>query len=74
MLDTDGETILIRSGGRTEEGIFYDGFVKVRPGEDRYDELLPEARRHPVPERPEPTRQPDPETMAILMRAMEDTD
>jgi hypothetical protein len=77
MLDTDGETILIRAGGRSEDGIFYDGFIKVRPGDDRYQELLPEARCHPVPVRRQPgpgARQPDPETMAKLMRAMPTSD
>ncbi len=73
MLDTDGETILIRAGGRTEDGVFYDGFIKVRPGDERYGELLPDARRNPMPKRPEPgpgARQPDPETMAMIRRAM----
>lgn len=74
MLDTDGQTVLIPAGGRSEDGVFYDGFIKVRPGDERYEELLPGARRHPMPQRPAPgedARQPDPETLAVLRRAME---
>lgn len=73
MLHADGETVLVPFGGRTEEGVFYDGAVKVRPGDDRYEELLPEARRHPAPDRSrriEGGRQPDPEAMAAIRRIM----
>ncbi|WP_030243966.1 hypothetical protein [Streptomyces sp. NRRL S-350] len=47
MLDADGVTIWQRYGGKAPEGYFYDGWHKIEPGDPRYDELLPQARRNP---------------------------
>ncbi|UKZ02826.1 hypothetical protein BOQ63_001445 (plasmid) [Streptomyces viridifaciens] len=46
-LALDGVTIHQRYGGRTEDGNYYDGWYRIAPGDPRYDELLPQARRHP---------------------------
>lgn len=73
MLDTDGVTILQRAGGCTKDGVFFDSVLRFSPGEPGYDELLPEARRNPVPASPPaPTRKPDPATLARLRGAMPD--
>lgn len=70
MLAADGVTIVVQTGGRTEDGTFYDGAITIKPGDDRYEELLPIARQHPVDPPTEPTHAPDPETMAMLREAM----
>ncbi|WP_158835619.1 hypothetical protein [Streptomyces sp. NRRL S-350] len=46
-LALDGVTIRRRYGGRTEDGSYYDGWDRIVPGDPHYDELLPQARRHP---------------------------
>jgi hypothetical protein len=70
MLDDDGVMILLPVAGRMQDGVYYDGAVELRPGDDRYDELLPQARRNPRPTPQEPTRPVDPETRALLRQAM----
>ncbi|MGO4518960.1 hypothetical protein AB4Y89_24485 [Terriglobus sp. 2YAB30_2] len=66
IFDIDGETIVVPFHGRTEDGAYYDGARKLRPGEPGYDELLPHA--DPRPEIPR-TRTPNPQTLARIRRA-----
>ena len=69
MLASDGITILLPFGGRTEDGAFYDGAARVVPGDPRYDELLPLAQANPAPARPTRGRPVDPVTRSMLRRA-----
>lgn len=68
MLAEDGVTILLRLRGRTEDGVYYNGFEELHPGDPGYDDLLPVARKNPV-EPEEPVERPvDPDTLARILR------
>jgi hypothetical protein len=58
-------TLVVRYGGRTADGAFYDGVREVHPGDPQYDELLPIAQQNPQrrpPARPV-SELPDKETL-----------
>ncbi|MEU1998869.1 hypothetical protein ABZ511_30915 [Nocardia gamkensis] len=68
MLAEDGETILVRLRGRTEDGVFYSGFEEFHPGDPGYDEMLPVARENPVSESEPMERPVDEDTLARILR------
>ncbi|NUS45237.1 MAG: hypothetical protein HOQ24_16300 [Mycobacteriaceae bacterium] len=67
-LARDGETIVRRVGGRTDDGVYFDGVEEIHPGDPRYAALLPAARANPVEEPEPPENEPDPDTTATLLR------
>lgn len=71
-LARDGVTVLVPLRGKTEEGVFYDGFLEIHPGDERYEELLPIARRNPLPPPVAADREPDPASLAWLLGEHED--
>jgi hypothetical protein len=66
-LSRDGVTILLPMAGHTDDGIYYDGYREVHPGDPDYARLLPAARENAVADTP-PERGPDPYTLARIRR------
>ncbi|WP_433761624.1 hypothetical protein [Nocardia sp. CA-135398] len=68
ILARDGVTILRRVGGRTDDGVLFDGYEEFHPGDPGYDEMLPVARANREEADEPPERPVDSETLARLLR------
>lgn len=64
-LARDGVTIVRRLGGVTDDGIAFDGFDELNPGDPGYDELLPLAQKNRISD--EDLGSVDPEALARVL-------
>ncbi|MFB7718548.1 hypothetical protein [Nocardia sp. NPDC056100] len=69
FLADDGETILRRVGGTGPDGMMFDGYEELHPGDPEYDALLPIVRQQRTAQYQPSERQVDPDTLAMLLRA-----